>query len=274
MRIAIYVEKNAAMLAGHDRHGWMIVDVPAAAFSDAQRAILATTTNNSFRTSAVSGQDYTLDYDALAVAEATPATVIATLDAMIQQRAAKCAEYAATLEQAITRYAALPLADRVSDDGYGHAGAHKPRMCQSMPYLADSLQSAVLADPRGAAAHAEAVAEATRLNATHAERVAAVRAENEAHARRVAEARTFLAAELARRDERIAEAEGERDIETTRANFLASIVAALPADALAGVVKQMAAEKTAAEVAELRARIERAAGIADDDESDDESDDE
>jgi len=102
----------------------------------------------------------------------------------------------------------------------------------------------------------------------------ALAAEKAAETAAYQSAEKLMAPRLDHLNTQIMKVRAERDTESARANFLASIVAALPADALAGVVKQMAAEKTAAEVAELRARIERAAGIADDDESDDESDDE
>lgn len=115
-------------------------------------------------------------------------------------------------------------------------------------------------------------------NAELAQRLAEKKAKREAaHAKYIAEqeaekaARELLKGEFARATEEHAETKRELAQSEADANLLAKVIAALPPDALTGVVNDLAAQKTAAEAAELRARIERAAGILHADDYDDES---
>lgn len=127
MKVMLHVDKVAALKAGKDRHGDVIVEVPAASLTEAQRETLALFGNYSgnadFRLMGDVGGKFgcnSFDVTVPLIAEATPEIVPILLDAIAAraaevkaQRAAAEAAALADREAEREAWAALPVDDRI-----------------------------------------------------------------------------------------------------------------------------------------------------------------
>lgn len=176
MKVRISVSKAEALKAGFDRHGLVVVDVPAGALTPEQREELARWDYGAGSNEA----DFCLDRASHAdgypkIAEAKPEAVLVILDALIAHRKADEAEVKVRHEAAVQKWLDTPVEDWVNVDNYYGAsirgwldGANYPQ------------------DARLAAKRQEAESLCAKLNAEQKAKKDAERLENE---RKAAEAK-------------------------------------------------------------------------------------
>lgn len=120
MKVRISVSKVEALRAGFDRHGLVVVEVPAGSLTPEQREELGKYTYPRYGHD-TSEADFFLDsregYPA--IAEAKPEVVLVILDALIAHRRAEEAEKKAQHEAAVRKWLNAPVQDWVYESGGG-----------------------------------------------------------------------------------------------------------------------------------------------------------
>jgi hypothetical protein len=119
MRIRILVDKVAALKAGKDEHGRLVVDVPASSLSAEQREE-PIRYDSRHRDLSGSSTDFSLDLgiDAPVAAEATQEAVLSILDKLIQRKVEAERRKARDHEEEVQRWLDRPVEEWVSSDGY------------------------------------------------------------------------------------------------------------------------------------------------------------
>lgn len=183
------------------------------------------------------------------------------------------AEVEAAREEKIASLVARPdlawTRERCGAGGY-YDGTAWHRVLELGTYPGAGYAEKDAADPRIVAKRASVLAFIDAHNAELRSEVERRAAESKARRAALTAARELLADELA-------EAAAVLAAETERADLLADIVAALPPDALTGVLRQRAEGQAHEQIATMRAAVMAAAGLAepeDGDEDDEESEEE
>jgi len=135
MKIAVWIDKNAALKAGSDIHGWVTLDIPAAQIPDPVRDVLVKNLEYMNTNEAPKNADYVVRWSfkvmieggisvgsvringpAIPTAESVLSalsTVPALIAAEIEKREAKKAAELADARQRVLDYIAAPLSDRI-----------------------------------------------------------------------------------------------------------------------------------------------------------------
>lgn len=273
MRIEMTIDKAAALAAGKDEYGQLVLEVPAVMLTAAERALLAACAvcpGESRRDPTgrpVPVADYALpdtSYRGPSVryaplAEASLTAVQSRLAEIARLPATQAAILAAWIEEAVRKLLALDQPEQwcrmVSYGGEGEWATAYRR-----PYVDPHVAEAVWADPRVGAHEAAMRTAAQPLLDAETARAATARA----RAKAADEARAAMQPEI--------------DALTRRVEALTHALGLLPPDALTGLVRALAAETTGDAEAAAQRRLRTASGgalFADaEDEEEDEHDDE
>ena len=260
MRIEMNVDKAAALAAGKDEYGLLVLEVPAATLTAAERALLAACT-------VCPREDSRADYALPDCSYGGPSVLYAPLAeasfAAVQSRLAEIARLLAT-QAAWVEEGAQKLLALTQPEQWCHmvsyGGQQTWARAFERPYIDPNAAKAVWADPR-VVAHEAAMRTACQplLDAEIA--------------RAQAEAARKKAAQEAR-----AAVQPEIDALTERVEALTHALSLLPPDALTGLVRALAAEKSGDAETDARRRLREASVAAlfaeDEDDDEDENDDE
>ena len=151
MKVRINVDKVEALKAGLDRHGLVVIDVPASSLSPEQREELARH-DYAFSNRNECPADFYLDHlgksdGCPVIAEAKPEVVPVILDALITHRRAEEAEKKAEHEAAVKVWLDAPVEEWLSEDsyhGWSVKGYMKGKDCPEDDRLYGKLQEAKL----------------------------------------------------------------------------------------------------------------------------------